>query len=132
MTEFSSVFGGRISSFLDYRTARGFKRGTHLRYLIKFDRWCMQAHPEQALLSRELVLDWIGEASASSYDIAQRAASIRQFARYLCAIGEEAYILPEKYALLRAKQRRISLPMQNLQPSSELLTSFRLRKRNLF
>lgn len=103
MTEFSSVFGGRISSFLDYRTARGFKRGTHLRYLIKFDRWCMQAHPEQALLSRELVLDWIGEASASSYDIAQRAASIRQFARYLCAIGEEAYILPEKYAPLKSK-----------------------------
>lgn len=28
MTEFSSVFGGRISSFLDYRTARGFKRAT--------------------------------------------------------------------------------------------------------
>ena len=54
MTEFSSVFGGRISNFLDYRTARGFKRETHLRYLIKFDRWCMQAHPEQALLSREL------------------------------------------------------------------------------
>ena len=103
MTEFSSVLGGRISSFLDYRTARGFKRETHLRYLIKFDRWCMQAHPEQTLLSRELVLDWIGDASASSYDIAQRAASIRQFARYLCAIGEEAYILPEKYAPLKSK-----------------------------
>lgn len=103
MTEFSSVFGGRISNFLDYRTARGFKRKTHLRYLIKFDRWCMQAHPEQALLSRELVLDWIGDASASSYDIAQRVASIRQFARYLCAIGEEAYILPEKFAPLKSK-----------------------------
>ena len=103
MTEFSSVFGGRISNFLDYRTARGFKRETHIRYLIKFDRWCMQAYPEQALLSRELVLDWIGDASASSYDIAQRVASIRQFARYLCAIGEEAYILPEKFAPLKSK-----------------------------
>lgn len=103
MTEFSSVFGGRISNFLDYRTARGFKRETHLRYLIKFDRWCMQAHPEQALLSRELVLDWIGDASASSYDIVQRVASIRQFARYLCAIGEEAYTLPEKFAPLKSK-----------------------------
>lgn len=103
MTEFSSAFGGRISSFLDYRTARGFKRETHLRYLIKFDRWCMQAYPEQTLLSRKLVLDWIGDASASRYDVAQRVASIRQFARYLCAIGEEAYILPEKYAPLKSK-----------------------------
>ena len=103
MTEFSSAFGGRISSFLDYRTARGFKRETHLRHLIKFDRWCMQAYPEQTLLSREIVLDWIGDASASSYDVARRVASIRQFARYLCAIGEEAYILPEKYAPLKSK-----------------------------
>ena len=30
MTEFSSVFGERFSNFLDYRTARGYKRGTYL------------------------------------------------------------------------------------------------------
>ncbi len=28
---------------------------------------------------------------------------MRQFARYLCAIGEEAYILPEKYAPLKSR-----------------------------
>lgn len=103
MTEFFSAFGGRISSFLDYRTARGFKRETHLRHLIKFDRWCAQVHPEQSLLSREFVLNWIRDDPASSYDIAQRVVSIRQFARYLCAAGEEAYILPEKYAPLKSK-----------------------------
>lgn len=28
---------------------------------------------------------------------------MRQFAKYLCAVGEEAYILPEKYAPLKSR-----------------------------
>ena len=103
MTEVSSAFGERFSHFLDYRTARGYKRETYLRHFIKFDRWCMENHPAQAELSRELVLDWINDTSVSSYNTAQRVASIRQFARYLCAVGEEAYILPEKYAPLKSR-----------------------------
>ena len=103
MTEFISVFGERFSNFLDYRTARGFKRETYLRHFIKFDRWCIEKHPEQTQLSRELVLDWVNDTAISSYNIAQRVASMRQFARYLCAMGEEAYILPEKYAPLKSR-----------------------------
>ncbi len=103
MTEFLSAFGERFSNFLDYRTARGFKRENYLRHFIKFDRWCMEKHPTQTKLSRELVLDWINDTTISSYNTAQRVAFMRQFARYLCAVGEEAYILPEKYAPLRSR-----------------------------
>ncbi len=97
MKEFSSDFRERLSNFLDYRTARGYKRETYLRHFIKFDCWCIENHPGQTQLSRELVLDWINDATVSGYNTAQRVASMRQFARYLCAVGEEAYILPEKY-----------------------------------
>ena len=103
MTEFSSAFGERISNFLDYRTARGYKRETYLRHFIKFDLWCIENHPAQTELSRELVLDWINDTTSSSYNTAQRVASMRQFARYLCAVGEEAYILPEKYTPLKSR-----------------------------
>ena len=103
MTEFSSALGQRISNFLDYRTARNFKKETYLRHFIKFDDWCMNKHPEKFLLSRELVLDWISDSCIASYNTAQRVASMRQFAKYLCAIGEEAYILPEKYAPLKSR-----------------------------
>lgn len=103
MTEFSSAFGERISNFLDYRTAHGYKRETYLRYFIKFDHWCMENHPGQTELSRELILDWINDATVSSYNTAQRVTSMRQFARYLCAVGEEAYILPEKYTPLKSR-----------------------------
>ena len=103
MTEFSSVFGEWFSNFLDYRAARGFKRETYLRHFIKFDCWCAEKHPGQTRLSRELVLDWINDTTISSYNTAQRVASMRQFARYLCVMGEEAYILPEKYAPLKSR-----------------------------
>lgn len=100
MTEFSSLFGERFSNFLDYRTARGFKRETYLRNFIKFDRWCIENHPTQTGLSRELVLDWINDDTVSGYNAVQRVVSMRQFARYLCAAGEDAYILPERYTPL--------------------------------
>lgn len=103
MMEFSSLFGERISNFLDYRTARDFRRETYLRYFIKFDCWCTEKHPAQTELSRELVLGWINDTAVYSYNTAQRVASMRQFARYLCAVGEEAYILPEKYTPLKSR-----------------------------
>ena len=71
MTEFSSTFGERISNFLDYRAARGYKRETYLRHFIKFDLWCIENRPVQTELSRELVLDWINDAAISSYNTAQ-------------------------------------------------------------
>lgn len=97
MMEFSSMFGGRITSFLDYRAALGFKRETYIRHFLGFDHWCMEKHPGQAELSRELVHDWLDDGSASNYDIAHRVMTMRQFGRYLCATGEDAYVLPEKY-----------------------------------
>ena len=113
MTEFSSAFGERISNFLDYRTARNSKRETYLRHFIKFDKWCVEEHPDQTQLSRELVLDWINDIASSSYNTAQRVASMRQFAKYLCAIGEEAYILRKNMPLSKAGRRHICSLMLN-------------------
>lgn len=102
MTEFLSPFGERITGFLDYRAARGFKRETWLRHFIKFDRWCAEKYPSQQELSRDFVHCWIDTDTVSFFDVSQRVAAMRQFGRYLCAIGEEAYIIPEKYAPLKS------------------------------
>lgn len=102
MTEFSSLFGDRIAGFLDYRVARGFKRDSWLRHFIKFDRWCAENHPVQEELSRDFVHCWIGTDITSTFDLSQRVSAMRQFGRYLCAIGEDAYVLPEKYAPMKS------------------------------
>ena len=103
MTEFLSLFHERITGCLDDRIARGFKRNTYLRHFIKFDRWALTEHPDQAKLSRELVHDWINDDTVSRSEIAQRVATMRQFGRYLCAIGEDAYVLPERYAPIKSR-----------------------------
>lgn len=101
--EFTCTFGEKITGFLDYRVARGFKRETYIRHFIRFDRWCMVKHPDQIEFTRELVHDWIDDDAASNYDIAHRVAAMRQFGRYLCALGKDAYVLPEKYAPLKSR-----------------------------
>ena len=103
MMEFSSAFGERITSFLDYRLARGFKRETYIRHFIGFDRWCIQKYPGQGLLSRELVHDWIDDSAVSCHEAAHRCTAMRQFGKYICSLGEEAYVLPGKYAPLKSR-----------------------------
>lgn len=98
MTEFSSPFAARIAAFLDYRTARGYKRETYLRHLMKFDRWCTENCPASGVLDRETVHAWIDECTGSGSGVPQKARALRQFGRYLRAVGEEAYVLPDKYA----------------------------------
>ena len=102
MAEFHSAFSDKISAFLDFHIAHGFKRKPYLSDFIKFDRWCLENHPCQSVLSRELVHEWMNENTASRSDTARRASVIRQFGKYLAAIGEAAYILPEKYAPIRS------------------------------
>jgi len=97
MTVFKSSFASVFDSFLDFRTAHGFKRETHLGNLIKFDKWCLQKSLDETKLSRELVYEWIDDDTASANDSSHRATTIRLLGKYLCAIGEDAYVLPEKY-----------------------------------
>lgn len=103
MIEFSGMFATRIVAFLDYRTARGFKRETYLRHFIKFDSWCLEKHPDNMELSRELVHEWIDDDTISDYEISHRAKAMRQFGKYLGALGETAYILPDKYAPIKSR-----------------------------
>jgi integrase len=102
MAEFRSKFSAKLATFLDFRAARGFKRETYLPHLLKFDRWCAEQRPEYDNLKRELVHDWIDDDNASAYEISYRAKTMRQLGKYLGAIGEDVYILPDKYAPIKS------------------------------
>lgn len=97
MVEFMSAFRERIQGFFDDRTARGYKQDTWIRYFIKFDRWVSEAHPDQISLTREIVYEWISDSTVSSNEAVHRGTAIRMFGRYLHALGEDTYVLPEKY-----------------------------------
>ena len=96
MSEFISVFAPKIDAMLDYREARGFKRESYIRHFIKFDKYCHERFCEVPYLTSELVQGWL--ESEAPHNISAKATAIRQFGKYLCAISEDAYILPEKFA----------------------------------
>jgi len=105
MREFMSVFGERLNGFLNYRTARGYKNNTYLRFFIKFDRWCSEEQPTEKELSQNLIHKWISDENASENEISSRITTMRLFAEYLRANGEDAYVLPKKY--LSRKSRAV-------------------------
>jgi len=98
MTEFTSGFAKRLDAMLDFRKARGYKRETYFTTLVKFDRYCAEQFPEASDLTCEIVHSWLDNETASLRKLTGAAGAIRQFGKYLNAVGEEAYVLPDKFA----------------------------------
>ena len=98
MYTFTSVFSSRIEDMLSFRIARGYKKESHLHQLIRFDKYCCAQAYDVPELTAAIAHGWLDSEAESSRDVISKAMSIRQFGKYLCAIGEDAYILPDKYA----------------------------------
>lgn len=81
----------------EFRTARGFKPETHQSQLLRFDRFCVMQDHSVPELTQDLVLDWL-DSPAVLNNLSGNAMAIRQFGKYLAAIGEDAYVLPDKFA----------------------------------
>jgi integrase len=97
MSKFVSSFAPKLESMLEYRGACGFKKDTHTRNLLKFDIYCIENFPGTSTLTHEVVHGWLDSEIAKGYGSNAKATSIRQFGKYLNAIGENAYVLPEKF-----------------------------------
>ena len=97
MNEFISGFAPKLDAMLDFRAARGYKRSTHARELLKFDKFCADNFPETSELTREIVYAWVDSETISLRGLTGAATAIRQFGKYLNAIDEEAYVLPNKF-----------------------------------
>ena len=94
MSQFISCFAPKLEAMLDYRDAHGFKRKTYFASLVKFDRYCHEQMIARTNLTDQLVYDWLEIESASN--IFNKTMAIKHFGRYLCAMGEKAFVLPEK------------------------------------
>ena len=94
MNTYISGFSSQINSFFDFRVALGYSDKTYAESLKLFDRYCAAAYPAESLLTEEIVLGWLEDRCA---DVYRKAMSMRAFGKYLYAIGQNAYVLPEKY-----------------------------------
>ena len=91
---FISRFATDIREYLDFRASIG-RSACHEGHLRLFDRYCYDNFPDEAVLSKQIVLGWIGhEAGKKRNALSYKASAIRLFAMYL---GHNAYILPADY-----------------------------------
>ncbi len=95
---FCSGFAPMLNAMLDYRQALGFSRQTHAANLMSFDRFARQHYAGETLLGKQIVLGWLNEQlELNRQGMPARATAIRMFGKYLSAIGQQAYILPDDY-----------------------------------
>lgn len=96
MSKFSSVFMPVLESMLNYRQALGFSRLSHEANLISFDRYCAKHNVTTPTLTESLVWGWINKQSEQKRTgMSNKAMTIRILGKYLCAIGQPSYILPD-------------------------------------
>ncbi len=98
MSKYVSGIGPYLEKLFDYRHSLGYSGVTHHATLLNFDRFCATNFPETEELTEQMVLMWLSEDSRIVYE---RSVAIRLLGKYMCAIGKDAYILPEKYVSMK-------------------------------
>ena len=90
-----SSFAEQIRSFVDYKNSLGFPYDESCRILWKFDNFCAEIFPKKDSLDRELALAWLEKRDTeNTAGHRNRIMVIREFAKYLRAVGTEAYMIP--------------------------------------
>lgn len=91
----NSKFSDRITDFVDYKHSLGHSYEESCRILWKFDLFCCDRFPEKSSFDRDIAMAWLEmrdtEGRAGHRN---RIMVLREFARYLSAIGDTAYLIP--------------------------------------
>ena len=88
---FASLFADDIQGMVEYKAALGHKCESYAWALQTFDRYCLSHHPDSGTLTQEIAFGFC-QAGTDGKNCGYRAGTVREFGRYLSAIGKEAYI----------------------------------------
>lgn len=87
-----------MESMIAYKQALGYSEKTYLPHCKNLDRYYQKHFPEDDRLTKGIVLKWMERRPAESpAALHGRAGFIRGLGKYLDSIGEDAYILPDKF-----------------------------------
>lgn len=93
--EYSSALAPYITGLIEQKQALGYKYSCEPSILRRFDSFCSERYPHEAVISRELMLDWAtkrpGEHPAT---LQGRITPVKELAKYMARLGHEAFILP--------------------------------------
>lgn len=92
---FKSRLGPHLETFIAQKQSVGFPYQSSARILYHFDDMVFEYFPDIESLTKEIVDKWIHyKPNEHPNGLLRRITPIRQFGKYLHAIGHAAYILP--------------------------------------
>jgi integrase len=96
---FQSRFAERLTTFVAQKRALGWSYNGSEAMLARFDKFCSEQYPDSDALTSEICLAWtVRRETEGNNSFRNRIATVREFARHLNRIGEQAFIIPAKYA----------------------------------
>lgn len=94
-----SLFTPYIEEMINFKTSLGYEKRTYEGFLNDFSKFCSETYPKQEYLTEKLTLTWcIRRSTESQTGFRRRISALREFGKYLNAIGIESYILPSNFA----------------------------------
>lgn len=122
--DFKSNFSENILSMLNFRKSMGFSVKAYIEKFKTFDKYCFEFFPDETELNEKVVLGWLRTDIPGVNVLNQRASFIRMFGKYLASIGENAYILPDKFVPPQKQYTPYILSDDGLMRLFELIDSY--------
>jgi len=92
---YSSKLKSYIEGLIEQKNAVGCPYRTCARILKIFDIFCNRYYPNEALMTREIALHWAQKRPKEHINnLIRRITPIRQLAKYMNSIGENAFVIP--------------------------------------
>lgn len=93
---FGSAFREKEENFINFKQNFGHNYESQTYHLLDFDRFCQDEFPEAEYLTEEVAMKWaVIKPTENSNGYLSRISVVRQFGKYLCMLGEDAFILPD-------------------------------------
>ena len=94
-----SMFSSFIEEMIEFKVSLGFARRSYEGFLNDFSRFCLLKFPNESILTKELALSWgVMRPTETRSGFRRRLSSLREFGKYLNAIGIESYVIPSDFS----------------------------------
>ena len=93
-----------LEDMLSYKESLGYSRKSYVGFLNDFTSYLNTYHTGAVTLTEDIVLDWcVQRETEKESGYRRRATALREFTKYLYAVGVSEFILPTNYFPLSRK-----------------------------
>jgi integrase len=93
---YASNFASYIVGLIEQKQALGYKYESQSGVFRHFDIFCIERHPKETVITRELMLDWAEKRPGEHPRTLQnRITPVNELAKYMIRLGYEAFIMPK-------------------------------------